>query len=1171
MLRQTVEAAAFEACPGCQAPPMANHRIRRAGQSSLYPRLCLVFQHGLPILERTMFYLYHHHDLSRLADVLTVLRRHDVESPLAADLVLVPNTGLGRWLKMRMAEREGICANLATELPAPFFWKLVADSLPGERPDSSAYQRENLRWHLYALLPTLAQEVPEVANYLAGTALELRRWQLAERLAELFDQYLIYRRGMLLDWERGIHTTWETTSLPARWQAAVWRLLVLHLGPNHRARLLGEFVQQIESGAPLNTTHWPRKVCCFGLGNLPPDYLRLLYAIAQHTDVHFFMHNPSDIYWGDIEKRPTPRDVALDGDPLPGEEMVFTGHPLLASLGYAERDFLRLIYSDEFSGIRELEPGDVFEYIPPMDDSLLHRLQSGVIRMDATPVESGLGTDDHSLQIHACHGVLREVQVLHDQLLDLLARDPTLQPRDIIVMTPGIADFAPAIEAVFGSARGLLSIPYNTSDEPRGGSHPIVRIFRALLDLPLWRWTASEVIALLNVPAVMRCYELESAETADLERWIAAAGIRWGIDADHRIQLDAGQWAQNSWSFGMDRLLLGVAMSDTDTLADGVAAEIDLEGGGTAAIGQLWLLIDRLRHWRQVLPAQASAAVWQERLNALCADVFLVDQDDREERRALQTIFEAVSVLGAATDSVKETPLSWEAVREIIDSELEGSGPHQPFLAGGVSFCGLMPLRTVPFRVVCLLGMNEGKFPRQDRNRSINLIRKHPRLGDSSARDDDRLLFLQWLLAARDVFYISYTGQDTASGETLEPSTVVAELLDFMARYTVDGNNRAHARAAFITRQPMQPFSPRYFHTTSSGYPNDPRVFTYRGAWRPGTQALFGERGALPSFVEGSLASTERPELLGLDELRRFLEHPARYFLRDVLQLDLEIDKPTANDEESISLSALDRHGLRQRLFASVRASGPLPDEPSPLLRAQGVLPPSPLDREQYHELAIEMNRLWLIWQDTRPVAETEVLAIDLQMPNGVRVVGRVGDVRPEGLCRIEPRRLGARQLLVHWLDLLALAATGRTATLACCGIDKEGELDMRLGTIDASTARTHLQTLTDLYLEGQQRPLVFLPELGEEFVGHLDPKKRLSPDQALDRCNLKLSGDFHVDWVATNVWLAPVLAEAPHPLGDRASTSEFCRIACDVIQPLLDTLQPTGRDEWQAATVLQR
>ena len=1135
-----------------------------------------------------MFFLYHHHDLSRLADVLTALRQHAAASPLATDKVLVPNAGLGRWLKMHVAERDGIAANIDTLLPAPFLWDVVAGGLPGGRPDSSAYRRENLRWHLYRHLPALAGEVPEIRGYLGEPAEELRRWQLAERLADLFDAYLIYRREMLLAWEKGS----DETGPPGSWQAPLWRALVARLGDNHRARLLGQLVRRVEAGEPVRTDHWPERLYCFALGNLPPDYLRLLYAVGRHSDVHFLMHNPSAEYWGDIEKRPTALDVALDGEPLPGEETVFEGHPLLASLGYASRDFLRLIYSDEFAGIREMELGDVLEYQPPGDDTLLHRLQSGVIEMDATPTDAGLAGADRSFQVHACHGPLREVQVLHDQLLDLLSADPTLHPRDIIVMTPDVAGFAPSIEAVFGGADGPTAIPFNLSDQPRRGTHPIVLTFRALLDLPLWRWAASELMSLVAVPAVMRRCRLDDGDVDNLERWIDAAGIRWGLDGDHREATGAGHWAQNSWAFGLDRLLAGVAVSDPDALVDGVAPVVDLEGGATAALGELWLLIERLRHWRGVLPSPAPAAVWQERLNALTNDVFRIDPRDREEQAALDAVNEALAVLGTAAAALDDEPLYWDAVREIVDGELDASGARQPFLAGGVTFCGLVPLRTVPFRVVCLLGMNEGEFPRRDRDRAINLIRLKPRLGDSSVRDDDRLLLLQWLLAARDVFYVSYTGQDTSTGEALAPSTAVAELLDFVARNQFADLDRQQALAALVTRQPMQPFSPRYFaaptptahppvgaisrsrssQESPSGegsYSSFPatarsRIFTFRAEWQPGTEALFTERTELPPLLDASRAPAPDIDQIGLEELKRFFQHPSRYFLQDVLQLDLDTAVERRADDEPLDLRGLDEHQLRQRLFDRVRSHGPLPEAPPDQIRALGLLPPPPLDEVPYANAAAELNGLLPAWQRLR-LDDPDVVPVDVLLPNALRLTGRLGDVAPEGLRRIEARRASERQLLPHWIDLLALAATGRSATLTCCGFARDGGLDVRIASLDPEQALAYLETLAELYLEGQQRPLCFLPGAAGEFVELVDGEKGLDPDAALAKCNARLANDFSPPWEVRDVWFRRVLAPMPEPLGSHAETSGFCRAAMAILGPMQRRLAPVDADDWLA------
>jgi len=1151
----------------------------------------------------SMFYLYHHHDLARLAGVLALLRQGQLASPLATDQILVPNMGLGRWLKMHIAEREGIAANIHTVLPAPFFWDVIAAGLPGERPDSTAYRRENLRWHLYALLPELAEEVPEVGRYLAERPAEVRRWQLAERLADLFDEYLIYRRPMLHAWERGD----DEPTPPGSWQAPLWRALTSRLGRGHRARLLGELIRRVENGEPLETAQWPERLYCFGLGNLPPDYLRLLYALGRHADVHFLMHNPSDGYWGDIEKRPTAL-VALDGEVaaagLPGEQSAFTGHPLLASLGYAARDFLRLIYSDEFADIRELELGEALAYEPPGEDTLLHRLQSGVISMDATPTATGLADDDASFQVHACHGSLREVQVLHDQLLDLLAADDTLEPRNIIVMTPNVADFAPAIEAVFG-ADTRARIPYNLSDRPRQGSHPIVLTFRTLLDLPLWRWTASEVLDLVAVPAVMRRYALAEADVANLQRWVALAGIRWGLDAEHRAHTGAGRWAQNSWAFGMDRLLAGVAVADADALIDGVNPVADLEGGATAALGELWLLLDRLRHWRGRLTMPASAADWQERLNALTAELFAVDYRDGGEQAALDTVNEAVGVLGTAAQCLGDAPLSWEAVREILDGELSASGERQPFLAGGVTFCGLVPLRTVPFRAVCLIGMNDGEFPRRDRNRAINLIRRQPRLGDTSVRDDDRLLLLQWLLAARDVFYVSYTGLDTMTGEALEPSMTVTELLDFVARNQFAGTPREDALRWLVTRQPMQPFSPRYFEvlgdralesapTEGAAGPSpvgalsrarsapggtrnrdlfeDPehaqprrhRIFTFRRAWHPGALAMYRERSTLPALVDDSRAPPPELEQITLDELKRFFKHPARYFLREVLQLDLEIHVEQDPDEEPLRIKGLAEYELRQRLFDSVRSDGELPDEPADVIRAQGLLPPPPLDLVPYQKTAAELNALLPVWRHMRGLAGSDVTALDVRLADGMRVTGRLGDVSAARLCRVEARRMNASLLLPHWIDLLVLAASGIGASLECCGLDGDGGVDLRVGSIGAQQARGHLRTLVEVYREGQQRPLCFLPNLSLEYVRLTSGDKARDPDDALRSLNGKLANDFQPRWEARDPWFKHVLTP-PQLLGSAAGSSEFCRLADTVVQPMEHTLAHQDVTEWLA------
>ncbi len=1093
-----------------------------------------------------MFYLYHNHDLHRLADVFSLLRQAQSAGPLATDLVLVPNAGVGRWLKMRLALQDGVAANLDTQLSAPFLWDLIARSLPGERPDSSAYRRENLRWHLYALLPEVAGSVREVGAYLAGDDAEVRRWQLAEQLAAVFDEYLIYRRTMLLAWERGE----SETAPPGSWQAPLWRALVQRLGPDHRARALGRLVRRVETEEPLQRGHWPERLYCFALGNLPPDYLRLLYAVARSTDVHFFLHNPSAEYWGDIQAQPVALAVTPQEADLPGEDGVLQGHPLLASLGRPGRDFIRLLYSDEFADIRELELGEVLEYCVPGDKTLLHRLQSGVIQMQATPEALEMDATDGSLQIHSCHGVLREVQVLHDQLLGMLSADDTLEPRDIIVVMPDVSAFAPAVEAVFGAASGRAYIPFSLSDRPASGTHPIVQTFVTLLDLPLWRWTSGEIMSLVDVPAVRRRFGLDEADVESLRRWVEKAGVRWGIDADHRARSGAGHWQHASWRFGIDRLLAGVMVSQGDVLIDGIAPEVDLEGGATAALGQFWLLLERLDHWRVELVRATSAAAWQERLNALCADLFAIDGQDRTEQLAVQILADTVAGLGAGAEQIGDAFISWEAVRELVSASLAGGGGRQPLLSGGVTFCGLQALRTVPFRVVCIIGLNDGAFPRAEQGRSMNLVRREPRLGDISVRDDDRLLFLQWLLSAGDVFYLSYTGQDTRSGETLPPATVVSELLDFVAAVHFPEKTRDALEERLVTKQPMQPFSPRYYEDTAG-------VFTFRTSWHAGARAMYGQRAPLPGLVDGAEAPRVRIEQIAMEELKRFFENPARWFLRDVVQLDLDVRLSALQEEELREVQQMDLYRLYQALYASA-IHGPLPEEPPALLLAQALLPPEPLSRVAYDEAAPAMNALVQLSAQRVPDMPEQPGLIDVDLGNGLRVTGKVQGARAGALYRVEPRRVSGRHLLPHWLDLVAFASMQDGASLNLYGLEKGKQGDavqVWQATLEHELAVRCMRELVDVYLTGQQRPLRFMPDLAGRYLEAMDKGEQA----ALDACNAACTADRGRPWDISDPWFRRVVEPSSQPLGQQVQGNEFCALAQTILGPMLANLKVEG------------
>ena len=1105
-----------------------------------------------------MFHLYHHNHLQRLAELLAELMdMAPREHVLQPDTIVVPNQGVGRWLQIQLAEHYGIAANLKLPLPAKFIWDVLPKLLPGS-PNSHAYERSRMAWHVYALLPAVAQTSPHVAHYLGGEPHEVLRWQLAQQLADVFDQYLIYRPKMLYGWQNGNNAQ----SAPEVWQAQVWRALVEKCGRRHRASLLDDAVRSLQSGtAPAAAA--PDNIYCFGLGALPPEYLKFFYALGLGHDrqVHFLLPNPCAHYWGDIQQqRGSIALPAADTCAVP-EPQIQASHPLLSSLGRATRDLLRVLYSDELQNIQEPDLGAALDYSPPTAPHLLAQVQRGIIDMQAGSSTSGASIDDISVQIHACHGPLREIQVLHDQLLDLLSRDSSLNPRDIVVMMPDVSRYSAAIQSVFGAAQAQRRIAWSLSDRSQAGSHPILRCFTRLLDLPLSRWRASEVLELASVPAVMQRFQLDPAGLQTVSDWLQAAGVRWGLDDRSQEQFGAAETGQFTWQFGFDRLLLGLAQNDENSLFDGVAAWSDLEGSSALALGHMWHLLQRLAHRREQLELPASAIQWQDRLNLLLDDLFAENPEDEAQQRSIQALRQLIAKLTLADDALGQCPeseqnLPWQVVREVLLAELNQSGERQPFLAEGVNFCGMVPLRAVPFRVVCMLGMDDTAFPRQDGQQGLNLLRAAPQLGDMSVRDDDRLLFLQALMAAQDVFYLSYIGQDVASGELQPPSPLIGEWLDFLHQHHFAGQPYEAVTQRLLSRQAMHPFSPALFSQQQA----PSRLFSFAHEWTP---PLLAARTVAPGFIDGEKrkpATNETERVIELDQLKRFFDHPSQYFLQQCLNLQLDPHSDEIEDEEPLHLNGLQRWQLRHELLQSAGAQDLIDVQPNQRWQARGLLPPAPLGQQVFTQQAELINQLLPIqqrWQREAQAAQTSLAQnwLDIDIPIVLdqqrwRLRGRIHGLWANGLRLLRPGGIGLKHQLRSWIDYLCYLQVHASGQLQLAGIRK-GKPDRIIelqACISAQDALQHLQILLNCFEQGQCQPLAYMPELAEQYL-QLLPKK--TPDQALEKVNADLGSTFTPHWAMSDPWFRALL-DSQHSLGQNAENSAFCYYAEQIGGPLL-------------------
>jgi len=1051
------------------------------------------------------FRLYHSNSLEVLAGLLAEeVRRPAPGQPLLApDIVLIPQVSMRRWLQAELAKAHGVAANLEFLTPGELVRRALDANVDGAGEDLDAGA---LRWRLFAALGDAAlMRAPAMAGlrrYLAGDD-PLKAWGLAGELAAVFEKYQAWRRDWLLDWERG--------KGPRDPQALLWRHVAG--GRRHRARRIDDYLRRFagEGGqAPARAlAGLPPRLFAFATLNISPDVLRVVASQARVGTLHFYLPSPTPAYWGDLQTL---------GERLraEGEDAFETAeNPLLQAWGAAGRDFMAVLGSYEV-----VHPaGDIPAYVAPVPDpagphadTLLKRLQSDLFHRRGTPgapLRAQVDRRDPSLQVHACHTRLREVQVLHDQLRGLLDDprfDPPLEPREIAVLAPDIDPYVPYIEAVFGGRAGHDDfIPFALADASPLAGEPLADVFLRLLALPVSRFGLHEVLDLIASPPLAEAAGLDAASLERLHDWLQAAGARWGLDAAHRERHRAPGDATWTWRFALDRLLLGHATGDDGDLelpgGQLLAPWPELEGGALSALDALLRLLRVLERHERVLAEAMPPAQWRERLLGLVETLLPPLPSSAAAQRAMERLRQLVGGFAdSAAQAGFDAPVAPDVVRAHFAAALGEADTRAPLLTGGVSFGRMVPLRLLPFRAICVLGLNDGDYPRRDPAAGLNRLtaelgtdgRRH---GDRSLREDDRFLFLQLLASAGDVFYLSHLGADARDGSAREPSVLVSELLDAAAAQHVDA---AAARAALVVHHPLQPFAPAAF-----GAGDEPRRYSYRGEWHPAAGRSAGDRHALAPWSGAPLPAAEAtPDVVTIADLRRFLRDPAGEFLRRRLAMRLPDEVAAVEDVEPLLLASrgLERVALQEQVLRAT-----LDGDTAGLaarLRARGMLPPGPLGEAQLTGLQAEFAAYAELFNDWRGPSAESVLAVDIAI-DGVRLQGRVEGVWGGGLGRLRPGTPGGNAQIRDGLDWLAANAAGHRLALVQFHDAGDGPVRIERAPLDPDLARAALRALLQLRARGLAEPLPWGPYSG---WAHYSAER---PEAALKQARERWEGGY--------------------------------------------------------------
>jgi exodeoxyribonuclease V gamma subunit len=1023
----------------------------------------------------------------RLVDALATLLREPPEDPFTPEVIAVPTRGMERWLTQQLAaslgasggRRDGVCANVEFPFPGRLTGNAVAVA-SGIEPDEDPWPPERSVW---ALLDVVAQCIEEpwlaqLSSHLGGASSDHgRRFGRLRMIADLYDHYGVRRPAMVQAWAQGEDVDGSGGQLAPSfsWQPELWRRLRAAIGVHSPAERLSAACARVREAPELVSL--PARLSLFGLTRLPASYVQVLSALAERRDVHLFLLHPSPALWAAIAEREPREPIIRRAD---DHTVALADNRLLASWGVDSRELQLVVESaapwiDHHHALGADRPDTLLGRI--QDDIRANRSPPGEPLPGAPDRRLALGMRDRTIEVHACHGPVRQVEVLRETILHLLADDETLEPRDVIVMCPDIESYAPLIQATFGPVEldGAVDDVHRTdlrvrlADRSLRQTNPVLGVLAQLIDLAELRLTASQMLDLAGAEPVRRRFRFDDDELARIQDWIVDSGIRWGLDGSHRAAYKLDSVPAGTWRTGLQRVLLGVALGESGgELYEGVLPVEDVDSGAIDLAGRFAEFVDRVGGALERFRGPLSIPCWAEALGDAADALTATSDRDAWQRYELRAML--AEIVAEAGEGAERTVIELSEIRALLRHRLAGRPTRANFRTGNLTVCTLVPMRSVPHRVVCLLGLDDGAFPRKSPRDGDDLLLDSPHVGDRDPRAEDRQMLLDALLAAQDRLVVLYSGHDERTNATLPPAVPVGELLDVVDR-TAFVPAGGLARDRVLVHHPLQPFDPRNFDAREP--------WGFDRSLLAGAISLSGERRPPEPFLASPLP-LDSPARVSLDDLVAFCERPIRAFLRQRLGISVSDADDELADGLPVDLGGLERWRIGQRLLDGVLAG----HEPNACIRAEiarGSLPPGRLGVPVVQRIWPTVDRIAAAARAFTD-AEARSIGVNISLPGGRGLLGSVSGVRGPVLLNPSYSRVNARHRIAAWVRLLALSAAvpgggfqAVTVGKAPYGSDAE-LLIARIPPVTFDEAVAELGRLLDLHERGLREVLPLPP-----------------------------------------------------------------------------------------------
>jgi len=1022
--------------------------------------------------------IYTSNRLEILSKQLAQIVREPLSSPFAQETIVVQSLGMERWISMELASHNGISANCYFPFPNKFLHDIFLKMIP-DLPDYSPFESVVMTFKIMKILPTCLS-IPgfeSIKSYLKDDINKLKLFQLSEKIADTFEQYLVFRPEMIFAWEEGS----EETDQEHRWQAYLWRKLVKGNEKKHRAYLRKALFEKIRK-KQVSFKDLPKRISLFGISYMPPFHLEVFTQISQLVEVNLFILNPCMEYWADIASDSQIKKIKnkySETNNVSADLHLEKGNRLLASMGALGRDFFRLISSFDY---------EIYELF---EDQSCHNMLSG-IQSDILYLREGdneknrpATIGDLSIQVHSCHSAMREVEVLHDNLLSMFEDDQKLLPKDIIVMTPDIETYAPFIHAVFNAQPDeAFRIPYSIADKSIKKEGRIIETFLFVLDLKESRLGVSSIMTLMESPGIKGKYDLTDSDIEMVEFWIRETNIRWGYDGLTKKKLGIPGFNENTWKAGIERLLLGYAMPGGGRkMFSGILPYDHIEGSNVKTLGKLLDLLNCIFKWKKELEKTRTLKKWGVAFIEILEQFFMPDEDAEREIHFLRKIFKDLENKERISGFKDKVEL--EVMRSYLEGIFEQEFTSAGFISKGITFCAMLPMRSIPFKIICLIGMNNDTFPREFRPLGFDLIARKPKIGDRSKRNDDKYLFLEACISAREKLYISYVGQSIQDNTKIEPSVIISELIDYIEKgFTLPDK---FIKDNLLTQHRLQAFSPEYFREES-------KLYSYSGENLLAGKSFLEQSDKLKFFTKTLSTPSDEFRNLEIETLCVFFSHPARFLLQRRLGIYMDGSADLLDEKENFSINGLEKYKIGQDLLKN-RLSGLKLDDMLPVQRATGTLPHGNIGKVSYSEMSNDAEIFANKLENITEGKKINDLDIDYEIA-GFKITGKITDIYEQGLIIFRYATVKPKDYLRAWIYHLLLCTIGDSRHKNRCaqkttliGSNLVYEFD------PVQNPEEFLEHLLQVYWKGLSEPVRFFPATSYKYAHLLLLKEKTEYD----------------------------------------------------------------------------